>query len=93
MKRDPIQMEMEPCDTPMLTDVIADGVERIEIFGGYARVVYWHWRYHRGEWVKATLDVAIVRPIFSFTSPFETWCDRVVRVPEPETPVMSSPLN
>jgi hypothetical protein len=62
----------------------------IEIFGGYARVVYWHWRYHRGEWVKATLDVAIVRPIFSFTSPFETWCDCVVRVPEPETPVMSS---
>jgi hypothetical protein len=75
---------MEILEPVAITDVIADGVQRIEVFGDNARIVYWHWRYRQGEWVKETLDVAIVRPISSFTSPFEQWCDCVVRVPGPE---------
>jgi hypothetical protein len=69
-----------------ITDVIADGIERIELFSDYARVVYWHWRYHQGSWVRTTLDVAIVRPLTSFTGgEIESWCPNVVRVPAPGT--------
>jgi hypothetical protein len=84
---------MEICEPVAITDIIVDGVERVELFGAYARIVYWHWRYHRGEWVKATLDVAIVRPVSSFSSPVETWGHHVVRVPGPELPVVIGPVN
>jgi hypothetical protein len=82
---------MEACETAAITDVIVGGIERIEIFGGYARIVYWQWRYHRGMWVRATVDVAIVRPLSSFNPiemPLEVLCPRVVRIPGPEVPVI-----
>jgi hypothetical protein len=65
----------------MITDVFAEGVERMEVLGDYARVVYWHWRFNDGAWIRSTVDVAIVRPVSSFTWPVDAWCPRVVRVP------------
>jgi hypothetical protein len=70
---------LEEC--PAVTDVIVEGVERMEILGEYGRLVYWHWRYRGGQWERAVVDVAIVRPMSSFAGPIEAWCPRVVRVP------------
>ena len=70
---------IEEC--PAVTDVIVEGVERMEILGEYGRLVYWHWRYRGGQWERAVVDVAIVRPMSSFAGPIEAWCPRVVRVP------------
>jgi hypothetical protein len=87
---------MESREETTITDVIVDGVERIEIFGDYGRIVYWQWRYHQGVWVKTTVDIAIIRPLSSFKpaeTPLEAWCPNVVMVPGPETPGLIGPLN
>ena len=52
---------LEEC--PAVTDVIVESVERMEILGEYGRLVYWHWRYRGGQWERAVVDVAIVRPM------------------------------
>jgi hypothetical protein len=79
-------MTSEICDTPTITDVIVQGVERVEILGDHARIVYWHWKFQGGKWVKTISDVAIVPPLSSFSVPIERWCKCVVRVPGPDGP-------
>jgi hypothetical protein len=47
-----------------LTEVFAEGVDRLEVVGGEnLRLVFWRWQYRDGRWTRAGVDVAVILPM------------------------------
>lgn len=65
-----------------ITDLFAEGVDRVEILGENARLVFWRWKVEAGEWQRVALEWAIVRPLHSLRPPVEAWHNvRIIRPP------------
>lgn len=68
-----------------ITDVFAEGIDRIEIIGENARLIYWRWRVAGEIWERVALDWALVRPIRSLHGLLEPRHGiRVIRPPGAE---------
>ena len=61
------------------SSIRTDGDCPVELLGEYGRLVYWHGRYRGGQWERAIVDVAIVRPLSSFNRPDRGVVPRVAR--------------
>ena len=47
-----------------LTEVFAEGVDRLEVVGGEnLRLVFWRWQYRDGRWTRVGVDVAVILPM------------------------------
>lgn len=75
---------MNPDDFPVqettINDLFAEDIERIEVMGEHARLVFWRWKFEGGKWVRVTLDWSVVLPLRGL--PLDSWPSvRVVRPP------------
>lgn len=66
-----------------ITDLFAENIDRIEVFGEHARIIFWRWRQFDGtHWQRVALEWAIIRPLKSFQAPLDTYKHlRIVRPP------------
>lgn len=71
----------------VMSDIFAQGVERVEIMKRNARIIYWRWRYDGERWHRAALDFALVMPCCSFQrGEAALWHDKIVYLPGEELP-------
>jgi len=55
-----------------ITDLFAENIDRIEVFGEHARIVFWRWRQvESSRWERIALEWAIIRPLRTFHLPLE----------------------
>ena len=60
-----------------ITDLFAEGIDRVEVLGQNIRVVYWRWKLEDGVFRRVALDFAVVRPLGAFDAQLRTWTDTV----------------
>jgi hypothetical protein len=71
----------ELVETTPVTDLYAEGLDRIEILGDNVRTIYWRWKWEGGTWQRVALDFALIRPIKGLTIPMHLWKARIIVKP------------
>jgi hypothetical protein len=72
-----------------ITDLFAEGIDRVELLGEHARMIFWRWKLEGNVWQRHALDFAIVMPIGGLAVPIEEWRNiRIVRPPGASRDIM-----
>ena len=72
----------------IITDLFAEGLDRVEVLGDQVRFVFWRWKRVGCSWQRIALEWAMVLPTRSLDVPIEQWSAHVVRTPGIDPPAV-----